>query len=288
MTTIAGKTILLTGASRGIGACIAGELAKQQAIVVGVSRSKAELERVCADIRTTGGKAIAIPGDISQVEQLSTLVKEIEDRVGSIDILINNAGIEIYRAFPDYSLAQIQSVLSVNLIAAMELTRLVLPTMLRQHSGHIVNIASLGSKKGHPYDSAYSASKAGLLVWADALRQELADTEVEISSICPGYIADCGMFADTGIPAPSLAGMSKSQDVARAVVRAIAQNRAEIIVNGGLITENLTKLLLAIEQFFPRLGDSVNRWLDVPKLNQMRIKSIDNSKKSDRQLSSIK
>lgn len=277
MTTIAGKTILLTGASRGIGVFIARELARQQATVVGVSRSQTELDRVCADIRATGGKAIAISGDISQLEKLSTLVAEIEDRAGSIDILVNNAGIEIYRAFPDYSLVQIQSVLSVNLLAAMELTRLLLPNMLRRGSGHIVNIASLASKKGHPYDSIYSASKAGLSIWADALRQELADTGVEISSICPGYVSDCGLLADTSIPAPSLAGISKPQDVARAVIRAIAQNRAEVIVNGNLITENLTRLLLAIEQFFPRLGDSINCWLGVTRLNQMRIKSMDDS-----------
>lgn len=287
MTTIAGKTILLTGASRGIGACIARELAKQQATVVGVSRSQTELDRVCADIRATGGKAIAVAGDISKVEQLSTLVAEIEDRVGSVDILVNNAGIEIYQAFPDYSLAQIQSVLSVNLLAAMELTRLLLPTMLHQRSGHIVNIASLASKKGHPYDSIYSASKAGLLMWADALRQELADTGVGITSICPGYVSDCGLLADTGIPAPSLAGISKSQDVAQAVIRAIAENKAEVIVNGNLITENITKILLAIEQFFPRLGDSVNRWLGVTRLNQMRIRSMDNGA-NNKQLNLIK
>lgn len=280
MTTIAGKTILLTGASRGIGACIARELAQQQATVVGVSRSQTELDRVCADIRATGGKAIAIAGDISKVEQLSTLVAEIEDRVGSVDILINNAGIEIYRAFPDYSLPQIQSVLSVNLLAAMELTRLLLPTMLDRRSGHIVNIASLASKKGHPYDSIYSASKAGLLMWANALRQELTGTGVGITSICPGYIADCGLLADTGVPAPSLAGISKSQDVARSVVMAIAQNRAEVIVNGNLIIENLTRLLLAIEQFFPQLGDVINRWLGVTKLNKMRIQSMDKSEKN--------
>lgn len=287
MTTIAGKTILLTGASRGIGACIARKLAKQQATLVGVSRSQTELDRVCADIRATGGKAIAIAGDISQVEQLSTLVAEIEARVGLIDILINNAGIEIYQAFPDYSLAQIQSVLSVNLLAAMELTRLLLPNMLKHRSGHIVNITSLAGKKGHPYDSIYSASKAGLLLWADALRQELAKTGVSISSICPGYVSDCGLLADTVVPAPSLAGISKSQDVVQAVVRAIAQNRAEVIVNGNLITENLTRILLATEQFFPRLGDSVNCWLGVTKLNQTRIKSMDNSGKN-KQLNLIK
>jgi short-subunit dehydrogenase len=288
VTTIAGKKVLLTGASRGIGVVIARELAQKQATVVGVSRSQEGLDRVCAEIKAMGGKAIGIPFDISKVEQLPTLVEEIEELVGSVDILINNAGIEIYKAFPDYSLADLQSVLSINLLAAMELTRLVLPDMLHQRSGHIVNIASLAGKKGHPYDSAYSASKAGLLMWADALRQELAGTGVGISSICPGYISDCGLLADTGIAAPSLAGTSKSEDVVRAVIRAIEKNKAEVMVNGGLLPEILSKLLLAVEQFFPRLGDSVNRWLGITKLNQRRIKSLDNSKKNIKQTSLVK
>lgn len=273
MTTIAGKTVLLTGASRGIGVVIARKLAEKQATVIGVSRSQEGLDRVCAEVNAMGGKAISVAFDISNLEELPILLRQIEQFSGSVDILINNAGIEIYRAFQDYSLKDIQSVLSINLLAAMELTRLVLPSMLRQGSGHIVNIASLASKKGHPYDSVYSASKAGLLMWGDALRQELAGTGVEISAICPGYISQQGMLADTGVPAPSLAGTSVPDDVAIALVKAIERNQAEVIVNGDLITKNFTKLLFAIEQFFPTFGDAVNRWIGVTRLNQMRIQN---------------
>ncbi|MBW4563649.1 MAG: SDR family NAD(P)-dependent oxidoreductase [Mojavia pulchra JT2-VF2] len=273
MTSIAGKTVLLTGASRGIGAFIARELAKNQATVIGVSRSQERLDQVCAEVNAMGGKGIGIPFDISNVEKLPVLLQQIEQLTGSVDILINNAGIEIYRAFQDYSLADIQSVLSINLVAAMELTRLVLPNMLHQGSGHIVNIASLAAKKGHPYDSIYSASKAGLLMWTDAVRQELTGTGVGISTICPGYISDHGLLADTGVAAPSLAGTSKSEDVAKAVVRAIGKNQAEVIINQNFVTETLTKLLFAVEQFFPRFGDSVNRWIGVTKLNQLRIEN---------------
>src|SRR4028118_785508 len=153
MTTIAGKTVLLTGASRGIGAFIARALAREQATIVCVSRSQEGLDRVCDEVNALGSKGIGIPFDISKVEELPILIEKINQIAGSVDILINNAGIEIYRAFQDYSTAEIQSVLSTNLLAAMELSRLVLPTMLRQESGHIVNIASIAAKKGHPYDS---------------------------------------------------------------------------------------------------------------------------------------
>jgi short-subunit dehydrogenase len=278
MTSLTGKTILLTGASRGIGVPIARELANKKTIVVGVSRSQAELESVGTQIKALGGKFIAISFDLSQLEQLPILIKKIEDSVSTIDVLINNAGIEIYRAFQDYSLTDLHNVLSINLLAAMELTRLLLPTML-ERGGHVVNIASLAGKKGHPYDSVYSASKAGLLMWADALRQELAGTGVRISSVCPGYISGKGLLADTGIPAPKLAGSSTPEAVALAVVRAIEQNRAEVLINQDPVTETLTKLLFAIAPFFPRLGDSVNHWMGVTKLNQKRIQKQKNDLK---------
>jgi short-subunit dehydrogenase len=272
MTTIAGKIVVLTGASRGIGTTIAYALAKQGATVVGVARSQTRLSKVCEEIRNLGGQAIEIPFDLNDVEALSRLVEKIEQQVGSIDILINNAGIEIYRAFQDYSLAELQEILSLNLLSAMELTRQVLPTLLAKKQGHIINIASLASKRGHPYDSVYAASKAGLLVWTDSLRQELAGTGVAISAICPGYISGAGMLADTGIPAPRLAGTSKPEDAARAVIRAIEHNQAEVLVNQNLAMETLTRFVIAIAQFFPRFGDSVNQWLGVTQLNQLRTK----------------
>lgn len=270
MTAIAGKTIVLTGASRGIGSSIALALAAQGATVVGVARSQAKLEQVCADIRARGGQAIAIPFDLSDVAAFPRLLEAIEDQVGAIDILVNNAGMEIYRAFSDYSLSEIQAVLNLNLLAAMELTRLILPKLLAQRCGHIVNMASLASKRGHAYDSVYSASKAGLLLWTDALRQELSNTGVAVSVVCPGYVAGQGMLADTGIPAPCLAGVSQPVDVAIAVVRAIERNQAEVLVNQNLMLETLTRLIIAIAQFFPCFGDQVNQWLGVTRLNQVR------------------
>ncbi|MGA7937968.1 MAG: SDR family NAD(P)-dependent oxidoreductase [Kovacikia sp.] len=268
---IAGKTVVLTGASRGIGETMARAFANQGATVVGVARSEAGLDRVCADIKANGGQAISIVFDLSDVGRLPHLVQTIEQLAGPIDILINNAGVEIYRAFADYSLVDLQMVLNLNLLSAMELTRLVLPRMLARRSGHIVNMASIASKRGHPYDSIYSASKAGLLMWSDALRQELADTGVSISAICPGYVAGQGMLADTGIPAPRLAGTSTPEAVAIAVLRAIERNQAEVMVNQDWLTETLTRLVIAISQFFPRFGDTVNRWLGVTQLNQLRV-----------------
>jgi len=279
MTNITGKTVLLTGASRGIGVFIARALAKEKATIIGVSRSHQGLKAIATEIKNLGGNFIPITCDISNLEQLPILVDKVHDLVGNVDILINNAGIEIYRAFPDYSATDIQSVISTNLLAAMELSRLLLPNMLAQKSGHIVNIASLAAKKGHPYDSIYSASKAGLFMWSDAVRQELVGTGVQISTICPGYIAEQGMLADTNVPAPSLSGTSQPEDVAQAVIKSIQKNQAEVIVNKDLVTVFLTKLLFAIWQFFPKFGDAIYQWIGVTDLNRQRYQSINKNTK---------
>ncbi|MFN6498158.1 MAG: SDR family NAD(P)-dependent oxidoreductase [Nostoc sp. DedQUE01] len=270
MTNLATKTVLITGASRGLGVYIAHALAREQATVVCVSRFKSGLDTTCAQIKALGGKAISIPFDIKNVTELSTLKQQINKVVGPVDIIINNAGIEIYRDFVDYSLDDLQSILTINLLAAAELTRLFLPSMLERRSGHIVNIASLAGKKGVPYNSIYSASKAGLIMWTDAMRQELAATNTNISVICPGYISETGMTVNSRIPAPWLAGTSTPIDVANAVIKAIKQNKAEIIVNQSMLTANMAKLMFAIGQFCPEFVDRVYHCLDIVKLNRKR------------------
>ncbi|ALF53561.1 ketoacyl reductase [Nostoc piscinale CENA21] len=262
MTSIAGKTVLLTGASGGIGSFIARALAKEKATIIAVSRSQAKLDEICTEIEALGGRGIGIEFDISQVAELPKLIQQINQVSGQIDILINNAAVEKYRPFQHYALQDIQSTLTTNLIAGMELTRLILPSMLARNSGHIVNIASGSGKKGMPYNSIYSASKAGLIMWTDALRQELADTNIGVSVVCPGYTAT-GMFSALGVPAPSLARVAPPQEVAIAILNAIKQNQAEVILDGLV-----SKLLFSNFQLFPKFGDLVFKWIGVTKLNK--------------------
>ncbi|MBE9049844.1 SDR family NAD(P)-dependent oxidoreductase [Nostocales cyanobacterium LEGE 11386] len=274
MTFLKGKTVLLTGASRGLGVYIARNLAKEQATIVGVSRSKLGLDRVCEQIKAVGGKWISIPFDMTNVAELSTLATQINEVASPVDILINNAGIEIYRNFVDYSLEEMQSIVSTNLLAAMEITRLLLPSMLERGSGHIVNIASVAGKKGVAYNSVYSASKAGLILWTDAIRQELAGTDVNISTICPGYVSKVGMTVNTRIPVPQLAGISTPIQVANAVIKSLKQNQAEVIVNQSPITASLTKLMFATGQIYPEFVDIIYRLIGVVKLNQSRAENL--------------
>ncbi|MFN6565889.1 SDR family NAD(P)-dependent oxidoreductase [Dendronalium sp. ChiSLP03b] len=273
MTTLKGKTVLLTGASRGLGVYLARALAREQATVVCISRSKSKLDTTCDEIKALGGQGISIPFDIQNLTELPLLVQHIQEFVAPVDILINNAGVEIHRAFTDYSTEEIQSVLVTNLLSAMELTRLLLPSMEERGSGRIINIASLAGKKGVAYNSIYSASKAGLIMWTDAMRQEFAGSNIHFSTICPGYVSETGMTADSHIPAPKLAGISTPTYVVNAIIRAIKQNKAEVIVNENPITEALTKLMFAIGQISPTSVDTIYRLLGVVKLNKRRVEN---------------
>jgi short-subunit dehydrogenase len=262
MKNIAGKAVVLTGASGGIGEFIARALAKEGATVVGVSRSQAGLEQICAEVDALGGKGISIPFDISQLEQLPILVEKIEAIAGSVDILINNAAIEKFRPFQNYALEDIQSILLLNLQAPMELTRLLLPGMIERNSGHIVNISSGAGKKGAPFNSVYSASKAGLINWSEGIRHELANTDVGVSAICPGC-TNAGMFLALDIPVPNGARITEPSEVADVVIQAIKQNRKEVILDSFAV-----KVFYALSQLSPDFGDSMIQKSGVVETNR--------------------
>ncbi len=252
MKNIAGKTVLLTGASGGIGAFIAHALAREGAIVVGVSRSQESLEKIAAEINSTGGKAIAIPFDITKLAELPTLVEKINQVVGEVDIVINNAAIEKFRPFQNYTSEDIQSILTLNLHAPMELTRLLLPSMLERNIGHIVNISSGAGKKAAPFNSIYSATKAGLIAWSEAMRHELANTNIGVSVICPGC-TNAGMFLALDMPEPpSGARVAEPTEVADVVIESIQQNRKEVILDSFAV-----KVFYALSQLSPEWGDSM-------------------------------
>lgn len=268
MENLSGKVALVTGNSQGIGPYISRTLAREGVTIIGVARSEGGLNRTKEEIETRGGICHSVSFDLMQIDRLSELVEQAQSLAGDIDILVNNAGIEIYNYYQNNGAEELSSILKINLHAPMELTRLLLPTML-DRGGHIINLASLAGKKGVGYNSIYSASKAGMIMWTDGLRQELRGTKVGISVICPGYIDTAGMFAGSHVKAPLLLGTSSPQDVADAVLKAIQHGKAEIIVNKGPI-----KPLLALGQITPLFGDMVVRWFGVPKLSRKRAEGI--------------
>jgi len=154
--------------------------------------------------------------------------------LGEIDILVNNAGVEFTSAYHELSEAQILEILSVNLEAALILTRLVLPGMLQRKTGHIVHISSLAGRAGPGYQEVYSATKAGLIAFNASFRATYRGSGVSSSVITPGFV-EAGIYsklkATGGHPAPVSFGVSAPEKIARAVIRAIENNIPEIIIN---------------------------------------------------------
>ena len=156
--------------------------------------------------------------------------------------------------------------LSVNLIAPMELTRMLLPDMLERRQGHIINVSSLSGKIGEIYNSLYSTSKGGIELWTDALRQELHETGVRVSAVAPGGVTDSGMIHNIGVPYPAILGSCTAKDVATAVVRCTVKDHARLFVNSLPVRPLLLLGLIA-----PRFLDALLRWIGLSRRNREKV-----------------
>lgn len=252
MTQIEGKHVLLTGGSRGIGPVIAETLARRGVHIALAARSQEDLSQVAKFLGKFDIQTMTVAVDLAQPEQRHRLVSTVLEKFGAIDILINNAGLETEGAYLSLPWEKIHETLEVNLVAPMELAYLVLPHMLENKMGHIVNMASIAAKCGGPYAATYDATKAGLAEWAQGLRLELANTGVHFSTIFPGYITEVGMFARFGLTPPRAVGSCTPSQVANAVVKAIELNTLEVIVNS-----TPQRLFYALKELSPALGEWV-------------------------------
>jgi short-subunit dehydrogenase len=249
-----GKNAIVTGCSRGLGPIIADTLAREGVDLAVVARSRGPLEEEAKKLASQGVKALAIAADLSDPNGRAELLRRAEAELGPIDILVNNAAIDETARFDRQSPETVIQMMEANLIAPMMLSRALLPGMLERGSGHIVNIASMGGKKGLPYNATYSAGKAGMIEWTQAMQFELEGTGVGASVICPGFVAEAGMAARDQAETPRTAGASTPEDVTDAVLRAIRDNLQEVLVNPGP-----TRLLLAIDTLSPALGNRMLR-----------------------------
>ncbi len=195
-----------------------------------------ELESVRSAVEKIGVRAITMELDLRDPEQRQRVVSTTLAQFGSIDVLVNNAGVETSAVYHELSEADIENILAVNLLAPMMLTRAVVPEMLRRGRGHIVNMASLAGKFGAGFQEAYSVSKAGVTAFTYSLRGTYRGTGVSASVVCPGFV-EAGIYARikaaVGRPAPGLLGaaVSSPERVARAVVRVIRRDRPEVFVS---------------------------------------------------------
>ena len=216
---LAGRSVLLTGATGGIGGATARALAARGAVVTVTGRRADPLEALAAEI---GGRAIV--ADLATDEGPERLVAE----AGDVDVLVANAGLSQSGELTALPPAEVDRLIALNLRAPVMLARLLGAPMAARGSGHIVFVSSLQGKTAGPYSALYTATKYGLRGFSLALRLDMADHGVGVSCVFPGFVGDAGMFADSGAPLPSGVRTVTAAAVAAAIVRAVERDRAEV------------------------------------------------------------
>ena len=218
---VGGRTVLLTGATGGLGHAIARRLAAAGARVVLSGRRGDVLATLAQEI----GAGVAT-ADLSD----PAAVRALAEAHTHVDILVANAGLPASGRLQTYEPEQIERALAVNLHAPIILTHTLVPHMVERGSGHIVFMSSLSGKAATAGSSLYNATKFGLRGFAGAMRAELHGTGVGVSTIFPGFIRDAGMFADANVKLPFGVGTKTPEHVADATLRAIERNRGEVDV----------------------------------------------------------
>ncbi len=220
---IEGRSVLVTGASGGIGRVIAATLHARGASLLLNGRDTSALERLCAEL---GERAEPVVADLADREQVARLA----ERAAGVDILVSGAALPAAGPIEWFTSEEIDRAIQVNLHAPVQLARALVPAMRDRNAGHLVFISSLLGRLTRPGATIYSATKFGLRGFVLGLRDDLHQTGVGVSNILPGFVRDAGMYADTGIDFPPGTPTSSPQEVADAVVRAVARNEAEIVV----------------------------------------------------------
>lgn len=183
-----GKTAVVTGGGRGIGAAVMRELAAAGARVVAAARTLAEIEALAAELSAAGHEAAALACDVTDPASITRLAREAEARFGAVDILVNNAGIADSAPVKSVPLADWERIFAVNMTGTFLCTQAFLPGMLARGWGRVVNIASVAGLNVGAYIAPYSASKHAVIGFTRSLALEVATKGITVNAVCPGYV----------------------------------------------------------------------------------------------------
>jgi short-subunit dehydrogenase len=258
---VRGRRALVTGAASGIGRATAFELARRGASVELVDLDAARLEEVARHLRARGSRASAHVVDVADARAVEALAARLV-RDGPIDLLVNNAGVAVVAPFAATTGEDWDWIVGVNVWGPLRLTRALLPAMAEQHAGHVVVVASMAGLVGAPGMVAYTTTKFAMVGFAEALRVELADAGIGVTTVCPGYVRT-GLHASTryGNPgfqrfldqAPSFYGMS-AERVASAIADGVEARRPRVVLGPEKIGWYLKRLA-------PEAAYAISRWV---------------------------
>jgi 2-hydroxycyclohexanecarboxyl-CoA dehydrogenase len=222
------RTVIVTGASRGIGRSVARRFAEEGARVALIARSEKGLLESAELLQKHGGSCIAFPTDITEPGAAEAITGRVEKELGPVDILVNNAGVFLWKPFLEMSPEEWNAVLSTNLTGAASFCRAVLPGMVARRRGRIVNVASIHGMRGDANLAAHSAAKFGLIGLTQSLAREFRSHNIAVNAVCPGTVEnkiDESGREDRRAP---LAEKLWPRDVARAVLFLASDDAAAI------------------------------------------------------------
>jgi short-subunit dehydrogenase len=247
---LANNRILVTGASGGIGRGVALALAKKGAVLMLGGRNQAKLEALSREIERDGGQAYAMPCDLAQAGAPEALARQARAELGEVDVLVNCAGTLNFNLFADESAQELETLWRINVLAPMALTRALLPSMIAQAHGRIVNVGSIFGSIAFAHFASYSASKFAMRGFSEALRRELEGSGVGVTYVAPRYTRTA---LNDGAVSRMATAVNMNTDepawVADRIVRAIEQDRKDCYLGWP-------------EAVFVRINAILPRWVD--------------------------
>jgi len=240
---LAGRVVLITGGSRGLGLVLAREFARHGALLALAARDVATLERARDELVACGARVFALPCDVRDRAQVDALVRRVEEHFGRIDVLVNNAGTIMVGPLEHMTLGDFEDAMATNFWAAAYAALAALPGMRRRREGRIVNIASIGGKVSVPHLLAYSASKFALVGFSEGLRAAVAKDGVVVTTVCPGLMRTGSPrhalfkgrhraeYAWFSISDASRLSSISAERAARRIVAACIRGEAEVILS---------------------------------------------------------
>ncbi len=256
--SLRGQSIVVTGASSGIGRLTALYLARAGAQLTLAARSAAALESLAREIAALGAEALVVPTDVTDMAAVDQLMAAAQARFGQIDVLVNNAGYGVFDPVASTEFKHVVGMMEVNYFGALRCIQAVLPLMHQQGHGHIVAISSVAGLITTPNMGAYSASKYALVAAVEALQSELVGTPIRCSLVCPGPI-DTPFFELADYTKMSrfarVFGLLEPDTVARRIVRTIEHPQTLVVIPWAFFP------LALLGRAFPALSKQVIKWV---------------------------